>query len=139
MEFRIQETCDNIDWGLLRDTLKEVEMGYCEPELHRCGFENSFAVVFVFDRGNMIGFGRAISDGAYQAAIYDVAVVPAYQGRGVGRLIVERLLTKISNCNVLLYSSPGKERFYSHLGFAPAKTAMALFRDPEKMRTRGMI
>ena len=35
----------------------------------------------------MIGFGRAISDGTYQAAIYDVAVNPDFQKKGLGNII----------------------------------------------------
>jgi GNAT superfamily N-acetyltransferase len=139
MEYRIQTTCDGIDWTLVRDTLKRVEMGYYEPDLHRRAFENSFAVVFVFSGQQMVAFGRALSDGAYQAAVYDVAVIPELQGKGVGRLVMTHLLERVAGCNVLLYSSPGKEGFYLRSGFAPMKTGMARFRDPEKMRSRGMI
>lgn len=57
-------------------------------ELTRKAFENSYCGVFVFDNDLLIGVGRAISDGAYQAAIYDIAVLPAYQGKKVGRMIV---------------------------------------------------
>ena len=139
MEYRIQTNCEGIDWTLVRDTLKTVEMGYHEPEMHRRAFENSFAVAFVFFGQQMVGFGRVISDGAYQAAVYDVAVIPQHQGKGVGRLIMTHLLKETAGCNVLLYSSPGKEGFYLRSGFARMKTGMARFQDPEKMRARGMI
>ena len=36
----------------------------------------------------IVGFGRAISDGEYQSAIYDV-VLPEYQNQGVGKLIMD--------------------------------------------------
>jgi len=62
--------------------------------------------VFIFDSDQLIGFGRAISDGAYQAAIYDIVVLPEYQKQGIGRLIMERILQKISNCNTILYVNP---------------------------------
>ena len=39
---------------------------------------------------SLIGFGRAISDGEYQGAIYDVAVLPENQGKGVGRVIKKK-------------------------------------------------
>ena len=69
----------------------------------------------MFDGSEMIGFGRALSDGAYQAAIYDVAVLPAYQGKGIGKLIVEKLIERCPDCNYILYSSPGKEIFYQKM------------------------
>ena len=85
----------------------------------------------------MIGFGRAISDGAYQAAIYDCAVLPEFQGKGVGMTIMKNILPRISHCNVILYATPGKEGFYQTLGFRRMKTGMALFKKSESMRDRG--
>ena len=93
MNLRIQENCENIDWNQIMYYLKMVGMGYHKPESHQKAFLNSFSVVFIFDHEQLIGFGRAISDGAYQAAIYDVVVVPTYQKRGIGRLIMERIFS----------------------------------------------
>jgi GNAT superfamily N-acetyltransferase len=139
MELRIQENCDTIDWTLVRDSLKNAGMAFCEPEIHRTAFQNSFSVVFVFQEETMIGFGRAISDGAYQAAVYDIVVVPGYQGRGIGRMIMETILRKVSRCNVMLYGNPGKEGFYAKLGFRLMKTGFARFLNPAGMEERGFI
>ena len=139
MEYRIQETCESIDWDQVRGILKAVDMGYYEPERHRQAFENSFAVVFVFRDEQLVGFGRAISDGAYQAAIYDVAVTPECQGQGVGKLIMGQLLQKLAHCHIILYASPGKEGFYAKEGFALLKTGMARFLNPAQMQARGVI
>lgn len=128
-----------MDWAVVRDTLKSVNMGWHEPEQHQRAFENSYAVVFVFDGEQLIGFGRAISDGAYQAGVYDVAVVSEWQGKGIGKTIMELLLEELAGCNVLLYATPGKELFYEKLGFSRTQTGMAKFLDPEKMRSRGFI
>ena len=139
MECRIQAHCGQIEWNLVRDCLKEAGMAHYEPDRHQRAFENSFAVLFVFREEEMIGFGRALSDGAYQAAIYDVAVLPAFQKRGVGKLIMECLLEKLSRCNVILYANPGKEGFYMKSGFASLKTGMALFLHPEAMKRKGIL
>ena len=85
----------------------------------------------------MIGFGRAISGGVYQAAIYDCAVVPDFQGKGIGRIIMKNILSKVSHCNVILYASPGKEGFYQKHEFRKMKTGMARFIKSEPMRERG--
>ncbi|KAK2988952.1 hypothetical protein RJ640_026220 [Escallonia rubra] len=42
--------------------------------------------------GRLVGFGRAISDFGLTASIYDVMVMPTLQGRGIGRMIVQRLI-----------------------------------------------
>jgi predicted N-acetyltransferase YhbS len=85
----------------------------------------------------LIGFGRALSDGVYQAALYDVAVLPEFQGKGVGTAIVKNILDRLASCNVILYASPGKEAFYRALGFRQLKTGMALFKHAEKMAAKG--
>lgn len=95
--------------------------------------------MFAFDNDKLIGFGRAISDGIRQAAIYDIAVLPEYQGKNIGRTIVSNILKCIPKCNFILYASPGKKGFYEKLNFKRMKTGMALFYDAEKMHARGFI
>jgi GNAT superfamily N-acetyltransferase len=139
MDLRIQENCENIDWNQIRDYLKLVGMGYHKPESHKKAFLNSLSVVFIFDHEKLIGFGRAISDGAYQAAIYDVVVIPEYQRQGIGRLIMERISQRVSKCNMILYANLGREEFYAKMGFHLMKTAMAKFLRPEVMKEKGFI
>jgi GNAT superfamily N-acetyltransferase len=86
-----------------------------------------------------VGFGRVLSDGAYQAALYDVVVLPAWQGRGIGRAILEHLLQKVRDCNAILYANPGKEGFYGRLGFRRLTTGMGRFLRPGRMEEKGMI
>lgn len=139
MNLKIQYSCLNIDWNCVPEILKKVGMGYSEAEMHKKAFENSHTVVFAFDDDKLIGFGRAISDGICQAAIYDVAVLPEYQGRNIGRTIVSSIVKSIPQCNFILYASPGKEAFYEKLNFKRMKTGMALFRNAERMQGRGFI
>ena len=89
MDIEIKFDCTGIDWSLIADTLKDVEMGHHEPSQHRKAFENSYVTVFIYHDKKIIGFGRAISDGAFQAAIYDVAVNPNFQRKGLGNIILE--------------------------------------------------
>ncbi|MBW2637663.1 MAG: GNAT family N-acetyltransferase [Deltaproteobacteria bacterium] len=83
--------------------------------------------------------GGALSDGAYQAALYDCAVLPDYQGKGIGRMIIDAILKRIADCNIILYASPGKETFYERFSFQRMRTGMALFLNPGLMRQRGFI
>jgi ribosomal protein S18 acetylase RimI-like enzyme len=125
------------DWTFVSETLKRVGMAHHSPEGHQQAFEASHTTVFAFSGGKMVGFGRAISDGIYQAALYDVAVVPECQGKGIGAQIVKALLFRVPTCNVILYASPGKEGFYETLGLRKMKTGLALFQNAEAMATRG--
>jgi GNAT superfamily N-acetyltransferase len=137
MNIRLQLDTTNINWDTVVDTLQKVGMAYYTNEIHKRAFNNSHSVVFVFDEENLIGFGRAISDGEYQAAIYDVAVLPGYQGKGIGKMIVQAIVKNTPGCNFILYASPGKEQFYEKENFRRMKTGMALFTNGERMQANG--
>jgi ribosomal protein S18 acetylase RimI-like enzyme len=137
MEVDVKQDCAGVDWRAVSETLKCVGMAYDEPDVHRRAFEASHTTVFVYHANRLIGFGRAISDGVYQAAIYDCAVLPEFQGKGIGTTIMKNILLRISHCNVILYASPGKEGFYQTLGFRKMKTGMAQFKKSVAMRERG--
>lgn len=129
----------DIDWQQVADLLRSVNMGYYHPDLHQKAFANSYVKSFVFDNGQLIGCGRAVFDGAYQAALYDCAIQALYQGWGLGKQMVEGLLARLPPCNVMLYATPGKEGFYAQQGFQRLHTGMARFLDPETMACKGFI
>jgi len=137
MELEIKLDCADVNWQFVAETLKRVGMAYAAPAAHRKSFESSQVVVFIRQEGQLIDFGRAISDGVFQAAIYDVAILPEYQARGIGTIIIKTIMDKLSDCNFILYAAPGKEGFYQTLGFRKMKTGMALFRKAEHMKERG--
>lgn len=117
MSIRIQLDTLNIDWNEVSNILTLVDMGDFNAEIRKKSFEKSHTVIFVFDDHKLMGFGRAITDGAYEAAIYDVAILPEYQGKGIGRIIIEGIKKSIPQYNFILYASPGKEKFYEKMNF----------------------
>jgi len=137
MEISIKTDCNGVNWHTVSEILKSVGMAYHEPEKHKKAFDASYAKVFLYSADTLVGFGRAISDGTYQAAVYDCAVGVEYQGRGLGKMILEILLSRLQDCNVILYASPGKEGFYEKIGFRKMKTGMAKFIKSESMIDRG--
>jgi GNAT superfamily N-acetyltransferase len=134
MELKIKTDCSEIDWSTIAESLKKVGMAYHEPEVHKRAFEASYTTVFIYEGSQLIGFGRAISDGEYQGAIYDVAVLPEAQGMGIGKVIIQTILAHLPNCNIILYATPGMEGFYKKLGFGAMTTGMAFFTTPEAMK-----
>jgi ribosomal protein S18 acetylase RimI-like enzyme len=137
MDVDIRLDCAGVDWTEVSRTLERVGMAFFDPETHRQAFEASHTTVFAYDGDTLVGFGRAISDGMYQAAVYDCAVLPECQGRGVGTRIVDEILSRLPTCNVILYAAPGKEGFYEKLGFRRMKTGMARFIRAEAMGRNG--
>jgi len=137
VELDLRFDCSGVDWTTVSETLRRVGMACYEPDMHRRAFEASHTTVFVHSDGRLIGFGRALSDGVYQAAVYDVAVLPEFQKQGIGKKIMQSILARIPQCNVILYASPGKEDFYSSLGLRKMKTGMALFTRAEIMKEKG--
>ncbi len=137
MELEIKRNCSDVGWKTVSETLKLLGMAYYDPDIHRRAFEASHTTVFVYIDSRLIGFGRAISDGVYQAAIYDVAVIPEFQKKGIGTKIMKNILDALPQCNIILYASPGKEGFYRTLGLRKMRTGMARFIRAEDMNAKG--
>lgn len=137
MNYQFKFECVGVDWSVVSQTLKQVGMAYSEPEVHQRAFENSHTSVFVYDGARLVGFGRAISDDAYQAAVYDMAVAPKYQGQGIGRAVMKHILERLAHCHIILYANIGKEPFYEKLGLRRMKTGMAMFKNAAEMQGKG--
>jgi ribosomal protein S18 acetylase RimI-like enzyme len=98
-------------------------------------FDISDYVSFAYDRGQLIGVARAITDGAQEAYIQNVAVDPDYQGYGVGWQVVVNLGEEIrrDGLNPFLHTHPGAVGFYNRKGFRRNKTAMDFVDETEHM------
>lgn len=140
MKISIKYGSENIDWITLCEIFRLAPLGVREPEQLKIATENSFTVCIAFVDGKMIGFGRAISDGQYQSAIYDVVVLPEFQKQGVGKNIMNALLDKLpKGGKVLIFVAPGKQDFYRKFGFGNLKTGMGLFPNPEISKAQGYL
>jgi predicted N-acetyltransferase YhbS len=64
----------------------------------------------------------------------DCAVAVQYRWKGIGRMIMETILSKLQDCNVILYASLGKESFYEKFAFRKMKTGMAKFTKSESCK-----
>lgn len=131
---------ERVDWPALVALFERAKLGRRrEPERLETAFRNSALCLFVYAGPVLIGVGRALSDGVSRAALYDVAVLPEYQGRGIGQAIVRRLLAAADVELTMLYAAPGKEAFYEQFGFRRLRTAMAIMPDEDDARARGLI
>lgn len=81
-----------------------------------------------------------MADGADCSYICDVAVLPDYQGQGIGKNIVSRLIEQSKDHRkIILYAAQGKEPIYAKLGFRRMTTAMAIFKDMAEAKRRGLV
>ncbi len=80
---------------------------------------NSDPVVTANLDDRLIGFARATSDCVYRATIWDVVVDPEVQGAGIGRKLVETILThpRVSRVERVYLMTTHKQRFYERIGF----------------------
>jgi len=90
------------------------------PEDLEKAIDNSFCVVSVYEKNQLIGFGRVVSDGVVYATINDVMVLPLWQNQGIGSAIIRELVSKCEESDIHsihLFAAKGAENFYKHLGF----------------------
>ncbi len=95
---------------------------------------NSNPAVSCWDGERMIGFARATSDGVYRATIWDVAIHPDYQGLGLGRKLVETVLShpSINRVERVYLMTTYQQKFYERIGFqANQTTTMVLLNSSE--------
>lgn len=95
---------------------------------------NSNPVVTVWDQQRLIGFARATSDGIYRAAIWDVIVDPNYQGVGLGRKLVETVLTHplVSKVERVYLTTTHQQSFYERIGFERNETTTMVLHNNSK-------
>jgi spermidine synthase len=83
--------------------------------------EGSFCFVGAFAGKEMIGMGRAVSDGASDAYIQDVTVLNEFRGLGIGAAIIAKITEFLKSSRIGwigLIAEPGTQAFYQRLGFA---------------------
>ena len=80
----------------------------------------SWYLLGAYDGEQLVGFGRLVSDGVLHAMIYELIVLPEYQGQGIGGKILEKLVEKCQEADVRdiqLFCARGKRSFYERRGF----------------------
>ncbi len=94
---------------------------------------NSEPVISVWDKNKIIGFARATSDGIYRATIWDVVIDPNYRGAGLGRKLVETVLShpRMSRVERVYLMTTNQQSFYERIGFeCNSSTTMVLYSQP---------
>jgi aralkylamine N-acetyltransferase len=139
MNLIFHSNCDRVNWIELAQVIEQAPLGTRDALSVERIFRGSYICCFVENGDTLIGAGRAISDGASNSAIFDVVVLPEYQGKGIGKSIMEHLLARLPKRSVLLVSVPRQQEFYAKLGFHKLKTAYLRHENIERWIRDGYI
>jgi len=98
------------------------------------GLPNSLFAVQITHAGETVAMGRVIGDGGTFYQVVDIAVLPAHQGRGLGKKVMLEIHAYIerevpASAYVSLLADGEAYRLYQQYGFtltAPASVGMAL-------------
>jgi len=80
-------------------------------------FINSIIVFSAWDNDLLVGCVRVLSDKMFRSVIYDLAVLPEYQGNGIGKELVKKCREEIPNSEWLVGTTNERASFYEKLGF----------------------
>jgi ribosomal protein S18 acetylase RimI-like enzyme len=80
---------------------------------------HSRPVISVWNDLTLIGFARATSDGIYRATIWDVVIHPDYRSAGLGRQLVQTLLSHphLNRVERIYLMTTHHQTFYERIGF----------------------
>ena len=87
-------------------------------DLKKC-LANSDVIISLWVDNEIVGFGRALTDGIFRGVLWDIVIDQNHQGKGYGTLIVKNLLSskKIKNTEKLYLMTTNKKLFYSKFDF----------------------
>ncbi len=108
-----------VGWNMLSDKQSESALS-----------NSIFNVKALDDKGNIIGMGRIVGDGAVICYIQDLIVIPEAQGKRVGSMIIDRLIGYVKSIKedgttmmLCLMCAKGREPFYEKHDFIARPTS----------------
>ena len=129
---KIRESTDkNIDSEQLDNLWKAIDWKPRGNARWKDVLSKSSFVFSLWDGNLLIGLGRLLEDGV-MCMLYDIVVLPKYQGKGFGKRIMKNLLKQVKykkyvSIGLFVWEgSPKNISFYEKFGFKRVKTGMEL-------------
>ena len=99
-------------------------------DIKKC-LANSDVIISLWSGSEIVGFGRALSDGIYRGVLWDIVIAQNHQSKGYGKLIVKNLLSskKIKNTKKIYLMTSNKKLFYSQINFEEVTSQNLLIRE----------
>lgn len=135
VQFRYTETFTPQDLEQLRALFNQTAFWAADRQFEDLAkaISHSCPVVTAWHGERLIGFARATSDGVYRATIWDVVIHDDYQGAGLGRKLVQTVLSHphMSHVERTYLMTTNQKQFYKRVGFAENETTtMVLLNQP---------
>ncbi|KAL6192956.1 hypothetical protein ACLB2K_034041 [Fragaria x ananassa] len=120
--FLLHRTAADLNLDHLNKVFVAVGFPKRDPAKIRIALDHTDALLWLeYAKTNRpVAFARATGDGVFNAIIWDVVVDPSFQGIGLGRAVMERLVEELVEKgigNIALYSEQRVLGFYRPLGF----------------------
>ena len=123
----IKADTENVDFERLAAVYRAAYGSTITAERIRNIFERSWATRIALWDGEIVGGVYAFSDGELDASIHGLATHPDFQKRGIGRALMQSIVSAFEpHIALLLTTEPHTENFYRKVGFRPLKGAMAI-------------
>ena len=119
--YKLQKLLDRNTFWAKNRTIKD---------LKKC-LANSDVIVSLWVENDIVGFGRALTDGIYRGVLWDIVIDRNHQGKGFGTLIVKNLLSskEIKNTKKIYLMTTNKKLFYSQMDFKEVISQNLLIRE----------
>jgi GNAT superfamily N-acetyltransferase len=120
-EYQVVERIPTVeDYLVLREA---VGWGRLDEQMTARGLANALFTVCLLHNGKVIGCGRVIGDGGLYFYLQDIIVLPAFQGKGLGRRLMRAILAYLEEhalpgAFVGLMAAKDVSSFYTQFGFA---------------------
>jgi len=89
-------------------------------------YEKSALVLSAWYQGRLVGIARVLTDGVLFSYLCDLAVEPDVQRLGIGRALIDEVVTRCQGTDILLRDSSGSSSYYPKIGFKKAGNAWVI-------------
>lgn len=144
-EYQIVECIPTVEEYLaLREAVGWVRL---DEQITARALANALFTVCILHKGKVIGCGRVIGDGGLHFYLQDIIVLPAFQGKGLGKRLIKAILAYLDEhalpgAFIGLMAAKGKSSFYTQFGFAvrpPERPGMFLLREELQQPTTSQL
>lgn len=98
-----------------------------DRDVMRQMMENADLTITAWDGDMLVGISRSLTDFGYAAYLSDLAVAGSYQGRGIGKRLIEETRAALGpKCRIVLLAAPAANEYYPKLGFTHNPRAWVL-------------
>ncbi len=92
------------------------------PERLKNGYRNSLYILGAYEGDKLVGIIRTVGDGVTIVFIQDLLVLPEYQHKGIGTMLIKAIIEKYKSVYQMELVTDNTEKtiaFYQTVGFTP--------------------